>query len=160
MPKATSRIRTGTTKKRPADDAKDKSHLKMLNPGDTIPEKDAASVPASAMEADEFKPKIKAGNLKSYAGMEAARESLLMRPDNPNRPLSVPGENWKVAEGGMFGRDTANAAGGGITEERTQISTTEVSDEQEATNEARTEQIEAEAEALDEQRAAIGGAAE
>lgn len=151
MPKAKSRIRTGTPKKRSENDLSDKSHLKTIEAGENVPAEQAKGVPASAIEGKAFKSVIDPDDPSSLDGMEAARQSLMMRPDNPNRPASIPGEDWKVSLGGG-----ASPAASGVHEERTQIGSTTPTPAQEAANEAGEEQIEADEERLQAEREARG----
>lgn len=155
MAKAKTRIKYGEPKKRAVDDKTDKSHLKSAMPGEEVPADVAKGLPDSAVDRGGARgaPKrlIDAEDNDSYGGAEAARESLMMRPDNPNRPAHIDGEDsWKVA-GGALG--TAASTG---TEERTQVSTTKLTDEQKAQEKAQQSEVDAEAKRMTEERKARG----
>ena len=62
--------------------------------------------PKGALESKSEDSVIDPDNNESYAGEKAAAESLRMRPDNPNRPMDLPGEDaFKVQKGGALGRE-------------------------------------------------------
>lgn len=79
----------------------------FINVGDEVPEDLAKKMPWAV----EGKPKqsvIDPSDNASHAGAEAAEESILMRPDNANRPAYVRGEDeFKIARVGALGNPRA-----------------------------------------------------
>lgn len=101
MAKATSRIKLGR------EGAETSQGKKAIEPGDNVPKEIADAAPWAVGEK-EFKQTIDPNKQETLVGEKAAAESLLLRPDNPNRPASIHGEDeWKVSRGTTFGRDTA-----------------------------------------------------
>lgn len=107
MAKATTRIKFGEPKEKKLD--ADKSHLKIIEPGETVP-KDVLDEETARFATDagqDFEPVFDPDDPESYAGEEAARQSKMMAPDHPDRPASIEGEeSFKVGTGGALGRDT------------------------------------------------------
>lgn len=108
MAKATTRIKHGKSSERDLGN-RDKSHLKVVQPGESAPAglDDETKRIATDEGEEDLSEAYDPDDPESYEGEEAARASKLMAPDNPNRPPTVPGEDsWKVSGRGFLGRDT------------------------------------------------------
>ena len=93
MAKATSRIKT--------------EKGKYIEVGQDVPDEIAKANPHAVERS--MKRSIDPKNPQSYAGVQAAQESIVTRPDHPDRPTSIEGEDsFKVTSGGALGK----AAGG------------------------------------------------
>jgi hypothetical protein len=112
MAKATTRIKHGKTRElRPGEPGfRDKSHLETVEVGEDAPKGlDEETERIATDDGEDYEPAYDPDDPESFEGEDAARDSKLMAPDNPNRPSSVPGEDsWKVSHGGAFGRDTGS----------------------------------------------------
>jgi hypothetical protein len=111
MSKARTAIKHGKAPK----PEKEKAEFKTIQPGESVPAELAKDLPVGSLHADGKRKKsaIDVDDNESYAGEDAAQESILMRPDNPNRPANVEGEDqFKVAQGGAFGRGKQTDATG------------------------------------------------
>jgi hypothetical protein len=107
MAKARTNIKIGSGPKEKDESKATFAHIKA---GDDVPADIAEALPEGSIDR-EVKGKrgakksiVDPEDNESYAGEDAAAESIRNRPDNPDRPSNVEGEDqFKVAKGGSFG---------------------------------------------------------